>query len=148
MNRPSLPTILLGISRIWILGSGLAVLGSTMYYDVGRVLGYSESDFDPFPNPFWPLRVALQLAVSSALIAAALRPRQRRIRFVAIFIIACGLIAWLWALRFQAHVDMVRWPQFAAATAALYGIPMTLAILILASRRRMGSSETDSTVVT
>ena len=153
MSRPSRVTILLGISRIWILGSALTLLGSALYYDVGqRVFGYSASVFDQFPDPFWPLRVGLQLAVSSALMAAALRQRQRRIRFVAIFIITCGLITWLWALRFQAHVNhvnIVRWSQIAAGTAVLYGIPMILAILILASfRGTTGPSERHSTIVT
>jgi hypothetical protein len=124
------------------------MLGSTLYYDVGRrILGYSASVFDQFPDPFWPLRVGLELAVSSALITAALRVRQRRIRFVAIFIIACGLIAWLWALKFQLHE--YRWAQFAAETAAVYGIPMILAVLILGSfRGTTDLSETNHKVVT
>jgi hypothetical protein len=151
MSRPSPLTILLGISRIWILGSALTLLGSSLYYDVGRrVLGYSASVFDQFPDAFWPLRVGLQLAVSCALMTAALKPRRRGIRFGAIFIITCGVIAWLWVLRFQAaQEDIVRWSQIAAETAALYGIPMILAILILASfRGTTGLSDGNSTVAT
>lgn len=152
MSRPSRLTILLGISRIWILGSALTLLGATMYYDGSRAIGYSGADFDKFRDPFWPLRICLQLGVSSAFIAAALRPRQRRIRFVAIFTITCGLIAWLWVLRFQAHVNhlnIVEWSRFAAATAALYGVPMILAILILASfRGTPGLRERNSTIAT
>lgn len=116
----------LAIARIWVGCFSLFIFALAT-----RAAFWRDAWDDYFgPDPWRPVMVAAEFALSFALAAAAIGVSRRLLKVAVTIPIVSGLIYWICALIYQATIEQFEW-TFALMTGAVYGIPLVLSLFLL-----------------
>jgi hypothetical protein len=121
---------LLAIARIWV------ACVSIFFFGLAIQSAFWRDAWDEYfgPDPWRPVMVAGQFALSLALAATAIGVTRRWIRALVAVPIVAFVVYWLCALVYHAAINQFQW-AFALQTGVVFILPIVLSLLLMTTHR-------------